>query len=147
MNKVLDPLKKIEPLLQHIKLDKKKAESFPDLLLVLKNHTQSTDFMIQFFKKPLVENCNCKACNESVFKPVRMPQPVYDKVKQYPMPMPIPKPPVVGDTSAPTEAPTATHTTATRARSNKRTTTRYMHVLHASMLIYILHRILLHPYS
>jgi len=37
MNKALDPLKKITPLLQHIKLDnKKKAELFPDLLLVLK---------------------------------------------------------------------------------------------------------------
>ena len=55
MNKLLDPLKKIDPLLQHIKLDKKKVESFPDLLLVLKNRTQSTDFMIQFFKQSLFE--------------------------------------------------------------------------------------------
>jgi hypothetical protein len=100
MERVLIPLKKIDPLLQHIRLDKKKAESFPELLLVLKNHTQSTDFMIQFFKKPLIEDCNCKACSENVFKPVRMPLSVYEKVLQYPMPMPIPKPTTVGDTTA-----------------------------------------------
>ncbi len=99
MNKVLDRLK-INPLLQHVKLDKKKAESFPDLLLVLKNHTKSTDFMIQFFKQPLVESCKCKACSENIFKLVRMPYSVYEKVIQYPMPMPIPKPTTVRDTSA-----------------------------------------------
>jgi len=54
--------------------------------------------MIQFFKQPLVENCKCKACKESVFKHVRMPQSVYEKIMQYPMLMPIPKPTTVGDT-------------------------------------------------
>ena len=49
MDKVLAPLKKISPLLKHIKLDKKKAEAFPELLTVLQCHTQCTDFMIQFF--------------------------------------------------------------------------------------------------
>ncbi len=49
IDKVLAPLKKINPLLEHIKLDKKKAEAFPELLTVLKCHTQCSDFMIQFF--------------------------------------------------------------------------------------------------
>ena len=56
--------------------------------------------MVQFFKQPRVEHCKCLACSNNLFKHVRMPQPVYDKVKQYPMPMPIPKPQVVGDTYA-----------------------------------------------
>ena len=77
MDSVLRPLKKISPVLQHIKLDKKKADSFPELLLVLKNHTQSTDFMIQFLKQPRVENCNCQACSDNVFKHVHMPESVY----------------------------------------------------------------------
>ncbi len=98
MERVLDPLKKMNPLLQHIRLDKKKAESFPDLLLVLNNHTKSTDFMIQICKQPLNENCNCKAYSENIFKPVRMLLSVYEKVMQYPMPTPIPKPTTVGDT-------------------------------------------------
>ena len=90
---MLGPLRKISPLLQHIKLDKKKPKSFPELMLVLKNHTQSTDFTTQFFYQPLIENCNCKACSENIiFEPVRMHVSVYEKVKHYPMPMTIPKP-------------------------------------------------------
>ena len=99
MDCVLRPLSKISPLLQHIKLDKKKADSFPELLLDLQNHTQSTDFMVQFLKQPRVESCNCQACSDNVFKHVRMLESVYEKVIQYPMPMPIPEPPTVGDTS------------------------------------------------
>jgi hypothetical protein len=56
MDRVVGPLRKIRLLLQHIKLDKKKADEFPELFLVLKNHTQSTDFIVQFCKQPRVEN-------------------------------------------------------------------------------------------
>jgi hypothetical protein len=48
----LAPLRKICPSLEHIKLDKKKSQAYPDLLKVLDEHTQSTDYMIQFWKKP-----------------------------------------------------------------------------------------------
>ena len=102
MNKVLDPLRMIKPLLQHIKLDKKKAEAFPELLEVLKCHTQSTEFMIQFFKHAInKENCICKACSAGIIKQVRMPPSVYNKVREFPMPMPIPKPLVMGDVDLP----------------------------------------------
>ena len=56
--------------------------------------------MTQFFKEPLVENRVCKACSQDLFKPLRMPQSIYEEVKKYPMPMPIPKPTSIGDTSA-----------------------------------------------
>jgi hypothetical protein len=46
INKVLVVLRLINPLIHHIKLDKKKAEAFLELLEVLKYHTQSTEIMI-----------------------------------------------------------------------------------------------------
>jgi hypothetical protein len=54
--------------------------------------------MIRFFKQPRVENCDCKAYSEYLFKPVRLPQSVYEEVQKYHMPMPIPKPTRIGDT-------------------------------------------------
>ncbi len=54
--------------------------------------------MIQFFKHSIIkENCTCKACNDGIIKQVRMPQSVYHQVKMFPMPMPFPKPVVLGD--------------------------------------------------
>ena len=73
MDKVLDVLKAIDPDLKHIKLDKKHANAFPELLRVLKCHAQCTDYMIQFFKETLVSNCTCKGCNKGLFKPVPLP--------------------------------------------------------------------------
>ena len=99
MMKVLGPLKSINPTLQHIKLVKKRAKPFPELLKVLECHTQSTDYVIQFFKEPLIENCPCKGCNNGIFKPLRMPRQVYEQVMRFPMPMLILKQPEVGDSS------------------------------------------------
>jgi hypothetical protein len=73
MMHVLGTLKRICPRLQHIKLDKKKAETFPELLEVLKCHSRINDFMIPFFKKSLIEVCGCKACRDSLFKTVLIP--------------------------------------------------------------------------
>ena len=85
-------MRRICPSLEHIKLDKKGAEAFPELLEVLKCHSQSTDYMIQFFKEPVVKNCSCKGCCDGLIKPVRMPRQVYDSVMEFNMQMPIPKP-------------------------------------------------------
>ncbi len=52
--------------------------------------------MIEVFKKPLVENNDCEACIKKLFKPLHMPQCVYDKVHKYPMPIPIPMPTFIG---------------------------------------------------
>ncbi len=96
---VLGPLKRISPGLQHIKLDKKKAEAFPELLKVLECHSRSSDFMIQFFKQPLIENCDCKACSDCLFNDVRMSPSVFKQIMDFTMPMPIPKPIKIWDTS------------------------------------------------
>jgi hypothetical protein len=75
MMQVLGPLKSIiSPHLQHIKLDKKKAEVFPELLTkVLKRNSRSTNFMLFFFKKLPIEDCDWKACSDCIFKVLRMP--------------------------------------------------------------------------
>ncbi len=87
----MDKLKRIAPNLEHIKLDKKQSEAFPELLQVLQCHAQCTDYVIQFFKESLVSNCICKGCSDGLFKLSRMARQVYDKVMEFPMPMPIPK--------------------------------------------------------
>jgi hypothetical protein len=89
---VLRSLQRISPSLEHIKLDKKRVEEFPDLVHVLKGHSQSTGCMIQFFKEPVNKNCTCKGCITGIIKLVRMSRAVYDKVMELPMPMPILKP-------------------------------------------------------
>ena len=91
MIELLGTLKSICPSLQNIKLDKKRAESFPDLLQIFECHTRSTDYMIQFLKEPLVHNCSCKGCNDGLIKVVRMPPWVYERVMSLSLPMPIPK--------------------------------------------------------
>jgi hypothetical protein len=99
MGRVLNPLRLINSLLQHTKLDKKKAGDFPELLEVVKYHTHSKEFTIQFFKHPIIpQDCICKACSGGILKLVRMPQSIYNKVKEFPMPMLIPKARVLGDT-------------------------------------------------
>ena len=97
MRKALMPLRGIDTRLDHIKLGKKKTEDFLKRLKVLQNHTQSTEFMIQFFKESLVNNCDYKAWTDALFKPVRVTRSVYDKVKEFPMPISIPKPKRVGE--------------------------------------------------
>ena len=78
-------------------MDKKRANSFPDMLKVMECDTQITDYMIQFFKKPLIENYKCNGCLNGLFKHVCMPRQVYEEVMKYPMPMPILKPTTIGE--------------------------------------------------
>ena len=99
MMNVLRALKRVSPNLKHIKMDKKQAQGFPDLLHVLECHTRIIDYIIQFFKEPLIENCSCKGCKDGIIKGVRMPRTVYDKVMELPMPMPIITPSELWDKS------------------------------------------------
>jgi hypothetical protein len=70
MMKALGTLKSIYPSFEHIELDKKRAEYFSDLLEDLKCHTKGTEYMIKFFKDPLLiptilaklRRCTLKSC-------------------------------------------------------------------------------------
>ncbi len=97
MVKVSGCLMSICPSLEHIKLDKRRAEEFPNLLQFLECPSQSCDYMIQIFKEPIIKDCSCNACITRLIKPVRMPREVYERVMDSHMPMPIPKPIGVGD--------------------------------------------------
>ena len=69
--KVLNNLRRICPSLEHIKLDKRAAEAFPHLREVLKCHSQNTNYMIQFFKEPVIKNCSCKGCCDGLIDQAR----------------------------------------------------------------------------
>ncbi len=79
---VLDVLRKIEPGLNELKITRKDAASkYPELMKVLKNHTRSSDYMVQFVKSPLCTTplvCDCKACEKGIFQPLRMPISTYE---------------------------------------------------------------------
>ena len=68
MNQVLRNLKIISPSLQNIKLDKKRAEVFPDLLQVLECHSTSCDYIIQFFKNHLIACLHLQGVHESLIQ-------------------------------------------------------------------------------
>ena len=62
-------------------------------------HTRSTEFMIHIFKHPIImQNRLGKACNGDILKPMRMPKSLYNQVKEFLIPAPIPKPKMLGDT-------------------------------------------------
>ena len=85
-------LEKIQQGVGTVKLTRQNANSKGrEILKVLKNHTSSSDYAIQFFKQPRVDNCDCKACGLDMFQPLRMPASVYKKLHtEMRMPLPIP---------------------------------------------------------
>jgi hypothetical protein len=94
MQNVLAILQRIEPGLKEIKITRKEAHgAYPELMKVIKNHSRASDYMIQFVKEPLVKSpnrCDCKACELGLFKSLRMPREVYDKLHTNLFPLPIP---------------------------------------------------------
>ena len=93
---MLSILQRIEPEMKELKITRKDATGlYPELLKVIKNHTRSSDYMIQFMKMPLLttgsDACGCKACELGLFKPLRMPVETYQEVHSKLFPLPIPK--------------------------------------------------------
>ena len=60
---VLQVLRKISPLIgDHLKIDSSNIRKHPEIQKVLKNHTRGSAYFRQYFKIPLVANCDCAAC-------------------------------------------------------------------------------------
>eukprot|EP00873_Tetraselmis_striata_P002925 jgi/Tetstr1/423189/TSEL_001309.t1 len=58
---------------------------------VLKNHTNNSQFFLQFFKH--VDECDCRACELDLWKPRRLPAPIFEAVHtSLRLPLPIPQP-------------------------------------------------------
>ena len=95
LGSVLAILQKIELGLKELKITRKEAPgAYPHSMKVLKNHTRSSDYMIQFMKKPISGDsnmCDCKACELDLFKPLRMPIEAYTKLRAHLFLLPIPK--------------------------------------------------------
>jgi len=100
---VLSVLQEIEPGLDELKITRKDAASkCPLLMKVLKNHTRSSDYMIQLVKSPLCTPlvCDCMVCALKLWKPPRMPVDVYEEVHSLLFPLPMPEESPRDDTGA-----------------------------------------------
>ncbi len=93
---MLSILQRIEPGMMKLKITRKDAPGlYPELLKDIKNHTRSSDYMIQFMKKPLtsISNvCSCKARELGLFQYLPMPIEAHQDVPSKLSPLPIPKP-------------------------------------------------------
>jgi len=89
-------LQRIEPGLKELKVTRKETPaSYPELMKVIKNHTRSSDYMIQFTKNPIAIDsynmCDCKACELGLFMPLRIPIEAYEKLQRKLSPLHIPQ--------------------------------------------------------
>eukprot|EP00873_Tetraselmis_striata_P038202 jgi/Tetstr1/458466/TSEL_004321.t1 len=84
-------LQRIEPPLQSVSVTWLQSHNYLAVTKVLKNHTNITQFFLQFFKH--VGKCDCRACELDLWKPLRLPAPVFEAVyTSLRMPLPIPQP-------------------------------------------------------
>ena len=90
-------MQQIELGLKKLKLTRKEAPAaYPELMKVIKNHTRSRDYIIQFMKKPIAIDsndvfCDCKACQLGLFMSTRMPIEAYEKLQKKLFLLPIPQ--------------------------------------------------------
>jgi len=92
--KLLNVLRKVSPLIgDHLKIDATNIKKHPEIQKVLDNHSRGSAYFRQFFKRPLVAECDCVACREGMFSRIIRPVEAYkDLHENFDMPLPIPKP-------------------------------------------------------
>ncbi len=72
--------------MKELKLTRKEAPAtHPELMKVIKNHTRSSNYMIQNMKKLIAIDsndvlCDCKACELGLFMSMRMSIEAYEKL-------------------------------------------------------------------
>ena len=93
-DKLLAILRKISPSIgDQLQIDSSNIKKHPEIQKVLDNHSRGSAYFRQFFKRPLVAECDCFACREGMFSPIIMPVEAYTELhEKYAMPLPIPKP-------------------------------------------------------
>jgi hypothetical protein len=94
--KLLAILRKISPSIgDRLHIDSSNIKKHPEIQKVLDNHSRGSAYFRQFFKRPLVAECDCVACREGIFSPMIMPVEAYTELhEKYAMPLSIPKPTV-----------------------------------------------------
>eukprot|EP00873_Tetraselmis_striata_P001254 jgi/Tetstr1/421518/TSEL_012465.t1 len=73
MQALLKRLQDIDPTLESLKLDSSSINKHPELRRVIDNHTIGGAYMRQYFKQPLVDDCQCKACQLGLWGVLRLP--------------------------------------------------------------------------
>jgi hypothetical protein len=72
--KLLSILRKISPSIgDKLQIDSSNIKKHPEIQKVLDNHSRGSAYFQQFFKRPLVADCDCVACREGIFSPIIMP--------------------------------------------------------------------------
>eukprot|EP00873_Tetraselmis_striata_P014839 jgi/Tetstr1/435103/TSEL_024071.t1 len=95
---ILKCLQDIEP---STKLTMPAAKKFRQLMKVLNSHSITSDYHIQFFKKPLIDKFDCMACKNELVMPLIMPEATYNALHaDKSLPLPIPKPAHIGKINA-----------------------------------------------
>ena len=67
-DKLLSILRKISPSIgDKLQIDSSNIKKHPEIQKVLDNHSRGSAYFRQFFKRPLVGECDCVACREGMF--------------------------------------------------------------------------------
>mmetsp|Transcript_34456 Transcript_34456/g.88129 ORF Transcript_34456/g.88129 Transcript_34456/m.88129 type:complete len:140 (+) Transcript_34456:1443-1862(+) len=91
MQALLKRLQDIDPTLESLKLDSSSINKHPELRRVIYNHTIGGPYMRQYFKQPLVDDCQCKACQLGLWGVLRLPAAAYADIVNHKVPLPIPE--------------------------------------------------------
>lgn len=91
ITRIFEILQAISPQLEQLNVTAGTISKYPELRKVISNHSRGSAYMRQFFKRPLVADCDCVACAKGLFKPLMMPMPEYMRLStDYALPLPIP---------------------------------------------------------
>jgi len=68
INVLLQVLRKISPMIENaLKIDSSNINKHPKIQKCIDNHTRGSAYFRQFFKQPLVANCDCVPCRNGMF--------------------------------------------------------------------------------
>eukprot|EP00873_Tetraselmis_striata_P022118 jgi/Tetstr1/442382/TSEL_030508.t1 len=89
MNELLHMLQRIEPnTLLSRSVTRLQSKNYLVVMKVLKKHNNNHQFFLQFFKH--VDKCECRACELYMWKPRRLPAPIFEAVHTSLLRMPLP---------------------------------------------------------
>eukprot|EP00873_Tetraselmis_striata_P003356 jgi/Tetstr1/423620/TSEL_001392.t1 len=77
MNELMQVLQRIELTLQSLSVTRLQSKNCPAVMKVLKNHTNNSQFFLQFVKH--VHKCDCRACELDMWKPRRLSAPIFEE--------------------------------------------------------------------
>ena len=87
-------LRKISPSLGSLSdVNRSSYHKYPELQMVMLQHTRSSPYLVQFFKQPLQAPCACVICRDGLWSPFKLTAELAADLPhswQVPLPIPIP---------------------------------------------------------